>query len=184
MDNRHALRVVNAQFADILGKAKEEDWELPTPCSEWTIRDLVRHVIAGHVMATSLLTGEEVVAAPGDTVEVWAARVEWAAEGEGALERMVRHPVFGELSGDAAVMIRWGDVCVHAWDLAQALGVDFTPEPGLAEAALEWLVPLGPGLGASGMFGEGADPGPGADAFARVLAITGRGARPAGRPIA
>ncbi|MGY0060071.1 TIGR03086 family metal-binding protein [Streptomyces sp. LZ34] len=181
MDNCHALRTVNAQFAEILSKAKEEDWELPTPCSEWNVRDLVRHVIGGHVAVASLLTGEELVAGPGDAVGVWAARVEAAVEGAGVLERVVRHPVFGELSGDAAVMIRWGDVCVHAWDLAQALGVDFTPEPGLAEAALEWLVPFGPGLGASGMFGEGADPGPGADAFARVLAITGRGARPAGQ---
>ncbi|MEU5611626.1 TIGR03086 family metal-binding protein [Streptomyces sparsogenes] len=178
MDNRHALRVVNAQFAEILGKAKEEDWELPTPCSEWKVRDLVAHVIGGHAMVTSLLTGEELVAAPGDTVEEWAARVERAAEGEGVLERVVSHPMFGELSGDALLMIRWGDVCVHTWDLAQALGVEFAPEPGLAEAALEWLVPFGPALGASGRFGEGADPGPGADAFARVLAITGRGARP------
>ncbi|WP_211303329.1 maleylpyruvate isomerase N-terminal domain-containing protein, partial [Streptomyces milbemycinicus] len=78
MDNRHALRVVNAQFAEILSKAKEEDWELPTPCTEWSIRDLVGHVIGGHVMATSLLTGEERVAASGDTVEMWAARVERA----------------------------------------------------------------------------------------------------------
>lgn len=181
MDNRHALRVVNAQFAEILSKAKAEDWGLPTPCSEWSIRDLVGHVIGGHVVATALLTGEELVAAPGDTVEVWAARVERAVEGEGVLERVVRHPVFGELSGDAAVMIRWGDVCVHAWDLAQALGVDFVPEPGLAEAALEWLVPFGSALSASGRFGEGADPGPGADAFARVLAITGRGGWDAGK---
>lgn len=181
MDNSRALRVVNARFAELLGTVKEEDWELPTPCSEWSIRDLVGHVIGGHVMVASLLTDEELVAGPGDTVEEWAARVERAVEGEGVLERVVRHPTFGELSGDALAMIRWGDVCVHTWDLAQALGVDFTPEPGLAEAALEWLVPFGSALGASGRFGEGSDPGPGADAFARVLAITGRGARPAGR---
>lgn len=180
MDHCHALRVVNAQFAEILSKASQEDWELPTPCSEWNVRDLVRHVIGGHVMAASLLTGEELAAGPEDTVGVWAARVEAAAEGGGALERTVRHPAFGDLTRDAAVMIRWGDVCVHSWDLAQALSAEFTPRPGLAEAALEWLLPFGPGLVASGMFGEGADPGPGADAFARVLAITGRGARLAG----
>jgi uncharacterized protein (TIGR03086 family) len=178
MDNCHALHVVNAQFAVLLGKVGEEDWGLSTPCDEWNVRDLVEHVIHGHAMVASLLTGEKLAAAPGDTFGMWAARVERAAEKPGALGRTVRYPQFGEMSGDAAVMLRWGDVCAHAWDLAQALGAEFTPEPGLAEAALEWLVLFGPGLAASGMFRAGADPGPGTDAFTRVLAITGRDPHP------
>ncbi|MFD7503874.1 hypothetical protein [Streptomyces sp. NPDC059850] len=44
-------------------------------------------------------------------------------------------------------------------------------------AALEWLVPAGPGLGATGAFADGTAPGPGADPFTRVLALTGRDTR-------
>lgn len=174
MDNRRALRIANGYFAGLLGAVGDGDWELPTPCEEWSVRDLVRHVVSGHIALVSALSGEEFDDGPGEEFGPWAARAQGVAEMPGVSERTVRHPQFGELSGDALVMIRWGDVCVHAWDLAQAIGADFEPDPQLADAALEWLVPFAPGLSATGVFAPAADPSPGTDSFARVLALTGR----------
>lgn len=174
MDNCQALRIANGHFSELLRGMGDDGWELATPCSEWNVRDLVGHVIAGHAHLVSALTGDEVTPGPGDTFDAWAARAQEAAEGPGVLERTVRNKVFGELSGDAAVRVRWSDTYVHVWDLSQALGAEFTPDQALAEVMLEWLEPLGPGLSATGQFKAVPDPGPGADAFARVLALTGR----------
>ncbi|MET7901507.1 TIGR03086 family metal-binding protein [Streptomyces sp. NPDC005355] len=176
MDNCQALRIANGHFAGLLRGMGDDGWELATPCSEWNVRDLVRHVVAGHAALVSGLTGEQVVPGEGDTFDEWVARVERVIERPGVLERTVRNKVFGELSGDAAVRVRWSDTYVHVWDLAQALGAEFTPDQALAEAALEWLEPLGPGLSATGQFQAVPDPGPGTDAFTRMLALTGRDA--------
>lgn len=52
-------------------------------------------------------------------------------------------------------------------DLAQAIGADFAPDPELALAALEWLVPFSPDLSSAGLFAEASDPGPNTDPFTR-----------------
>jgi len=174
MDNLRALRIANQRFARHLDGIGDDGWALATPCSEWTVRELVGHVLLGHAHLVSVLTDEQVVPGPGDTFAEWAARAERAAGLPGVPGRTVRNPIVGELSGDAAVRIRWSDVYVHAWDLARARGAEFTPDRELTETALEWLVPAGPGLGATGAFAAGTDPGPGADPFTRMLALTGR----------
>ncbi|MFF7648761.1 TIGR03086 family metal-binding protein [Streptomyces sp. NPDC007983] len=175
MDNLRALRIANEAFAAHLDGIGDDEWALATPCSEWTVRELVGHVLLGHAHLVSVLTGGQVTPGAGDTFAEWAARAERAAGLPGVAERAVRNPVVGELSGEAAVRIRWSDVYLHAWDLARARGAEFTPDQELTEAALEWLVPAGPGLSATGAFAAGTDPGAGADPFTRVLALTGRG---------
>ncbi len=183
MDNRRVLRIVNGYFTEFLGRIPDDGWGLPTPCDEWTVRDVVHHVSTGHAAFVSALNHESSPTPtaspdPGDdpesTCRWWAARAQAAIEEPGALERTVRHSMFGALSGDALALIRWGDVCVHTWDLAQAIGSDFTPDSDLAAAALEWLLSFAPDLSSTGAFSSAVDPGSDVDPFTRVLALTGR----------
>ncbi|WUW53152.1 hypothetical protein OIU91_11390 [Streptomyces sp. NBC_01456] len=109
-----------------------------------------------------------------DTCRLWASKAQASVEAPGVLERTARHSSLGEMTGDSLTLIRWGDVCVHAWDLAQAIGADFAPDPELALAALEWLVPFSRGLSSAGLFAEASDPGPDTGPFTRVLVLTGR----------
>lgn len=34
-------------------------WAAPTPCPEWTVRDLVAHVVAGNVKYTGIARGDD-----------------------------------------------------------------------------------------------------------------------------
>jgi uncharacterized protein (TIGR03086 family) len=37
-----------------------DGWTAPTPCTEWTVRDLVNHLVGEHLWAPHLLRGETV----------------------------------------------------------------------------------------------------------------------------
>jgi uncharacterized protein (TIGR03086 family) len=113
-----------------------EQWSLPTPCTDWTVRQLVNHVVGGNRLTTRVLRGEQL--APPDQLgrrghedqlgddptaafrvsgeELLAAlRVPGVLEGPHAL------PV-GTLPGRAVVHLRTVETLVHGWDLVQATG--------------------------------------------------------------
>ena len=56
-------------FADGVNEVKDDQWGDPTPCSDWTVRDLANHVTSENLWTVPLLEGatiEEDVAGPGD----------------------------------------------------------------------------------------------------------------------
>lgn len=148
MDGSLALSRGNAAFDRRLRFVGADDWPRPTPCSEWDVHALVNHVIGGNRRYTMLLHGASVesvnrtrtedhlgadpVAAFTNTASDLAA----AFREDGALTRIVHHPVVGDRSGADLLAMRVLDVTVHAWDLARALDVDDTLAPEAVEFAL------------------------------------------------
>ncbi|KRV47036.1 hypothetical protein AQ490_09775 [Wenjunlia vitaminophila] len=181
MDHLQALQLANGYFSAALDRLTEADWDRPTPCEQWSVRDVVEHVVRGHAALVAAFdptatTGPAVE--PGEALDAayrrWTAAVEESTARPGALERTVTHRQLGELPGSTLVLVRLGDVTVHAWDLAVATGTTFSPDPELSEAALGWLIPLAPMFASAGAFASSSDPGPAADPFHRVLQLTGR----------
>ena len=66
------------------------------------------------------------------------------------------------------------DGLVHGWDLTQATGAAYDPDPGLVEAAHHYaagaLDPLRDGVS----FRDAVEPAPGASPIGRLAALTGR----------
>ena len=54
MDAIEALNRARHEFESRLVQVSENQWELPTPCSEWTVSDLVNHVLLGTRMGVQL----------------------------------------------------------------------------------------------------------------------------------
>ena len=46
------------------------DWSAPTPCPDWTVIDIVRHVVDVHCRALSLLDGGESAPITSNATEV------------------------------------------------------------------------------------------------------------------
>jgi uncharacterized protein (TIGR03086 family) len=126
-------------FAGILANVGPDQFGASTPCSEWTIRDLIEHVIGGNEYVGRWAdTPVEPQARPDDVI---AAHRTAAAAAQGifaapdGMSTMFNLP-FGQLPGQVFVGIRTADVLTHAWDLAAASGQSTDLDPELASEQL------------------------------------------------
>ena len=68
MDRIKLLSATSAEFASRLETVADNEWRLPTPCTDWDVRGLVNHLVTADTMSVRLLAGasrEEVVASIG-----------------------------------------------------------------------------------------------------------------------
>ena len=136
--------------ADVIKGVGAEQLDLPTPCTEWTVRDLLNHLVGSLWFHYNLLTGEAVPhpSPPGGLPDAdlvgtdpTAAFAEAAtaslaaAAADGAAERVISTPL-GEMPGGALTSFIALDLVVHAWDLATATGQRYEVAPDLAAATL------------------------------------------------
>jgi uncharacterized protein (TIGR03086 family) len=122
-------------FDGVLANVSPDQLSAPTPCSEWTIRDLIEHVIGGNELVGPWGgRTDEPAARPDDLVAAHRAAAAGAQAifaGPDGLTTMFKLP-FGELPGQFFVGVRTADVLTHAWDLAAATGQSTDLDPELA----------------------------------------------------
>ncbi len=119
--------------------------DLPTPCTAWTVRDLLNHVVAEQLWADPLMQGQTIEQV-GDRFEgdllgadpLAAARS--AAEAAGrltdvALSGRKVHLSYGDEDAEEYLWQLTVDHAIHGWDLAVATGGDRELDPRLSR---EW----------------------------------------------
>lgn len=169
----------------LVHSAGSGDWDRPTPCTEWDVRDLVRHLVGEQLWTSPLLGGESVDEVGDrfagdplgdDPVAAWdaAAHAARAAVSEaGALERTV-HLSRGPTPARDYVEEMTFDLLVHGWDLARGLGRDDTMDSEAVAHVLARWEPRAGDMAGSGLFAEAVDVPADADPQTRLLALTGR----------
>ena len=171
-------RIVDGIQPDQLGNS--------TPCSEWTVRDLLNHLSGGATMfALSAEQGsvpdDEVARLMGDTlgddyrgaVRTAAERAVTAFEQPGVMEKTVTLP-FGQMPAQVALDIAVFDVTTHAVDLARSTGQP-APEGDLLETALAiGQQMIGPDMRRPGVFDAEVTVDSDAPVADRLLAFAGR----------
>lgn len=139
MDPLIAHQRAQDAFAGVLAKVSPDQFGAPTPCSEWTVRDLIEHVIGGNEHV-GLWAGSPVQppARPDDLVAAHrtaAAAAQQVFVEPGGMSTMFKLP-FGEIPGQMFIGMRTSDVLTHAWDLATATGQSTDLDPELAAEQL------------------------------------------------
>jgi uncharacterized protein (TIGR03086 family) len=170
-----AVRLVEAVRPDQLGG--------PTPCPQWTVRDLVNHMVTGNLLIAAIVAGEP---HPDRTVDhlgddhVAAFRDSVTRLSETFAEHDVLAGTYpspmGEGPGSLLVHMRVNELVVHGWDLAKATGQSTALDPELAEASLAsfraaTFLPRGEGK----PFGVERPAPPDAHSADRLAAYLGRG---------
>ncbi|CAN5158411.1 maleylpyruvate isomerase family mycothiol-dependent enzyme [soil metagenome] len=177
----HALqRKAHHEFATRI--AAVTDWDAPTPDTEWTVRDLVAHVIEEQQWVPQLLAGRSIEQGKGiieplrdDLAGEWelysfAASAAWDAADPNASVQLSYDtvPVAQYLREQVA------DVTIHSWDLARAAGADETLDEELVQAVWCVFEPQQESLAATGLYASRVQVADDAPLQTRLLAVTGR----------
>ncbi|HEV8626213.1 MAG TPA: TIGR03086 family metal-binding protein [Acidimicrobiia bacterium] len=160
------------------------DWAGPTPCTEWSVRDLVRHLVYEELWAPPLLAGAT-IAEIGDRFEgdilgddpqvAWkeAAAHALAAASPSALQRTV-HLSFGDFPGQEYLGQLTADHVIHAWDLARGINADDRLDPELVQFVYDFMAPQAEQWAAAGVFAPKVDVPADVDLQSKLLALSGR----------
>jgi uncharacterized protein (TIGR03086 family) len=179
--HRNALAATR-QFVVGVG---DDQWDLPTPCDGWTVRDLVNHIVAGNLWAAQLACGRTIAdvgadldgeVLGSDPVAAYDRSAESAAtvfETPGALDAPCAVS-YGPVPGSVYAGHRLIDVLIHGWDVATATGQPTALDPRLIDACWEVVRPQLPMLQGSGAFGVDKPANAKGDPQARLLAALGR----------
>jgi uncharacterized protein (TIGR03086 family) len=180
--HRGALEATRAVVAGI----GDDQWQLPTPCDGWNVRDLLNHIVAGNLWAAELGSGRTIAdvgtALDGDVVGTdpllaYDRSAEAAAtvfERPGALDAPCAVS-YGPVPGSMYAGHRYVDVLIHGWDLASATAQATSLDPGLVNACWDVVRPQLALLQGSGMFGAATVEGGGGDeSQSSLLAALGR----------
>ncbi|MFI9362468.1 TIGR03086 family metal-binding protein [Kitasatospora sp. NPDC053057] len=194
--------LASGEFERILRSVRPGQWTLPTPCTDWDVRQLVNHMARGNLNHLLLLNGghrteflrlrdtdalgdaDALSAAPAAAYTASVRRLADAYGQSGALCRVLDYPL-GPVTGRQALAVRTADSTVHTWDLATALGLDGTLHPALVSWLDEHLAAVYAGLpetpvdpGSTHRYFAAPQDRPGHSQQARLLHRMGRSPNP------
>jgi uncharacterized protein (TIGR03086 family) len=146
VDQLTAHQRAHEVFAEVLANIQPSQLSAASPCPDWDVEGVIRHVINGN-QRVQLLAGREPIALPDDLMAAEAVSSRGAHEVFAApdgLSRTFDLPI-GQLPGSGFIRLRTIDAVVHAWDIAKATGqpTDLDPElsTGLLDAAKQQMTP-------------------------------------------
>ncbi|NGO09483.1 TIGR03086 family protein [Streptomyces sp. HC44] len=182
------LKPACRQMIDLLAGVGDEQLTSPTPCTEYTVRDLIDHVddvSRAFVAVARKDAGEDADPDPGAEAAAglgddWRERV---AKNVRALGDAWDDPTSWQGSTDGAGVNlpndTWGkvaltEIVVHGWDIARATGQPFGLPDDTLRACFDHVAVFVPNAPVEGLWGPAVEVPAEAPILDRIVAITGR----------
>jgi uncharacterized protein (TIGR03086 family) len=183
-----------AEVARVVAGVREHQLCDPTPCEATSVAGLLDHLVG--LTYAFRLTAEKrpLSGAPRASAEHLPA--DWRTRLPEQLDALVqawRDPAAWEgmaeaggarMPAGAMGVVALNEITVHGWDLAVATGQEYRPDPGSAQACLDFAVDFAAGApeARNGIYGPVVEVPDDAPVLDRLLGQTGRdpGWRPAG----
>ncbi|WP_328393228.1 TIGR03086 family metal-binding protein [Nocardia sp. NBC_00416] len=179
------LERASAAVLDLIAAVRPDQWAAPTPCTDWSVRDLVDHLVGSNLMFLAIFGetpmpehGTDILGA--DPVAAYAASataLEAAFARPGILDEVYQGPL-GDATGADRLQFRLTDLLAHGWDLSRALGIAARLPEDLAETALVFSRRQLPDGSRPGRFAEAQPVPENATAVERLVAFLGRPVSP------
>jgi uncharacterized protein (TIGR03086 family) len=172
--------------ARAVDQLKPADFSRPTPDDEWNARTLANHMLYELSWIPDILSGKRLADVgskyDGDLLgddphEAWH-KAAALARGEVRLADLHRkvHLSYGNTRGQNYLEQVSGDLLIHAWDLAAALGLTRTMDQEAVEHIYKGLRTSIDDLQAFGIYKPPRDVPEDSDTQTKLLALTGRDA--------
>ena len=175
----HFRRVAD-DFTARVDAVPADGWDRPSPCEGWVARDVVGHVVDTLGMFLGRV-GVEMPVGPSvkdDPAGAWrtARGAAEAALGDPAVARReYESPMFGTTTLEQTVgTFGVGDVLIHTWDLARAVGLDERLDQEEVRRLFESMEPNDELMRQGTAFGPRVEVPDDADEQTKLLAFTGR----------
>lgn len=174
--------------ARLVRGVRDDQLRAPTPCPAYTVADLLDHVGGLAIAFRCSATREQIPGggnprADGSRLEDgWRDRI--AADLDALAEAWRDPAAYGgmtmagpiEMPAEIAALVAIDEVVVHGWDLARAIGQDYTPDEAAVLAALGFAQSFEPPADADdgGLFGPPVPVPADAPAMDRLAGAAGR----------
>ncbi len=155
----------------------------PTPCGEFTVHDIINHMIVLGGTFSYMFRGEDPPELSPPAVYGWVPTKEFrevmgdlleAVQSAGAMDRTIASPV-GDVPGETFARFVAVDGLLHGWDLATATGQSFDiPDDVVEEVDAFARTAISPALRTAGMFAEPTSAPPDGSPVERLAAFSGR----------
>jgi len=176
-----------AVFGNAVRDVADHEWDLPTPATEWNIKEVVAHVVLGEAHLPSVLAGDTATTQSEFSVDLlgssplasWrgtALRAIEAAKEPGVADTMFELDM-GTVDGRHLLGYRITDNVLHAWDIQVAAGRPAPIDDRFADWLLDFWQPMADQIADSGFFGAPTTPASDS-ASDRLLALLGRTSPP------
>ena len=134
-------RPVADKWTDVYARVGDTDLDTQTPCSEWTVRDLIEHNLQWQATGGAMLGAATASGDDWETIRAaYAARLSDPSNLAGTVDEFAGIP----RENLAAFLI--GDLLIHSWDLARSIGADESLPPAAVEATMAGLQHVPPEL--------------------------------------
>ena len=112
---RHAA----VKWSEVYDQVTDSQWDRPTPCDEWTVRQLVEHTLGWQAEGGRLIGADT---ASGDDWDRIRAAFDALLSEPSRLTGSVAE--FGGIPKQELAGFLIGDLLLHSWDLARSIGAD------------------------------------------------------------
>lgn len=147
VDPREAMYAAFRAAGPVIAAAEGAEAGLPTPCSEFTVGDLLAHLNSVGLRIAAMGHGGPAASVPDTTIEPNGRYAEAWSRHDADVTSTWAH-----LAPDDEVVTPWRaltvteaagiyttEVVVHSWDLAVSIGVPFSVDAGVAEVGIAAL---------------------------------------------
>jgi uncharacterized protein (TIGR03086 family) len=173
------------EFNEAVHAIKDDQWTGSTPCTEWDVRALLRHLVYEVLWMPPLLAGQTIEQVGDrfegeilgdDPVGAWDAASAAAVESvqkPGAME-VITHLSFGDTPGEEYTTQVAFDLFIHGWDMRTAIGIDSAMDASILADIMPWAEKMMESYRAAGAVAAMPPIPDDASDQTRMLALTGR----------
>lgn len=144
METLDALQAGHDYAGKVVAGILPDHLSRPTPCSQWTVRDVLNHLLGGLIMFDHahhhrLVDSHDAGDVLGDDIAgsftgpIRTNLAFWRSPH--AFDQEITLPI-GRIPATAAAMIECVELTIHGWDAAQGAGLDVPIDADLATALL------------------------------------------------